>query len=321
MKCLRATLLSMIAILVVVTVASPAYAGVSFNLFYSNLSPHGTWLVSAEYGRVWQPWDSYRGWNPYLDGHWVYADVGWTWVSDYEWGDLPYHYGTWFNDPNYGWVWVPGYVWAPAWVVFRTGPDYIGWAPVSPGFSINASWSQGAPGGPFLFVSTSHFCDPRVGRYVVSEHTNGRILNETRVVHNLTVEQNVVVNRGPDPRMIERASGRRVRAVPIESIPRVVPGGGGARSAITVDPHRMTHDLRATQPAAAGRPQAPGHAHGNEAGAPSAPHVSTPTPGPSVHSSHQSDRPAPNPTDTSQSPHGKPKGHGKPHPSGKPHSS
>jgi hypothetical protein len=170
-------------------------------------------------------------------------------------------------------------------------------------------------------VSTSHFCDPRVGRYVVSEHTNGRILNETRVVHNLTVEQNVVVNRGPDPRMIERASGRRVRAVPIESIPRVVPGGGGARSAITVDPHRMTHDLRATQPAAAGRPQAPGHAHGNEAGAPSAPHVSTPTPGPSVHSSHQSDRPAPNPTDTSQSPHGKPKGHGKPHPSGKPHSS
>src|SRR5215510_269641 len=59
--------------------------GVSFDLFYSNLSPHGTWLVSAEYGRVWQPREYDRDWNPYYDGRWVYTEFGWTWVSDYSW--------------------------------------------------------------------------------------------------------------------------------------------------------------------------------------------------------------------------------------------
>ena len=79
-----------------------ASTGVSFDLFYSNLSPHGTWLVSAEYGRVWQPREYDRDWNPYYDGRWVYSDYGWTWVSDYSWGAIPYHYGTWYADARYG---------------------------------------------------------------------------------------------------------------------------------------------------------------------------------------------------------------------------
>ena len=56
----------------------PAHAGVSFDLFYSNLSPHGSWLVSAEHGRVWRPAVSSAGWNPYYDGQWVFSDVGWA---------------------------------------------------------------------------------------------------------------------------------------------------------------------------------------------------------------------------------------------------
>src|SRR5882672_4998945 len=120
-------------------IATPAQASVDFGFVYSNLSPHGSWLVSAQYGRVWRPADYSPGWNPYYDGHWVYTDVGWTWVSDYDWGAIPYHYGTWVPDPVLGWVWVPGYVWAPAWVVFRTAPDYIGWAPVPPSFSVGVS--------------------------------------------------------------------------------------------------------------------------------------------------------------------------------------
>jgi len=89
-------------------------AQVSFNFFYSNLSPHGSWYASAEYGQVWHPSVDDYNWNPYYDGHWVYTDLGWTWVSDYDWGSIPYHYGAWVLDAELGWVWVPGYVWAPS---------------------------------------------------------------------------------------------------------------------------------------------------------------------------------------------------------------
>src|SRR5438445_2432076 len=147
MKRARATVLS-IVLLLLAGASSPARADVSFDFFYSNLSPYGSWQASARYGRVWQPSLYASDWNPYYDGHWVYADVGWTWVSDYEWGAIPYHYGTWVEDPEIGWVWVPGTVWAPAWVVFRTGPDYIGWAPVSPGLTsgVPTRLSAAAPG-------------------------------------------------------------------------------------------------------------------------------------------------------------------------------
>ena len=112
---------------------------------------------------MWQPAAYQPGWNPYYDGHWEETDVGNTWVSDYEWGDVPYHYGTWTFDPRMGWVWVPGYTWAPAWVVFRTGPDYIGWAPVTPTFSVGISIGIGDyDPGHFVFVPAHAFFDPRV---------------------------------------------------------------------------------------------------------------------------------------------------------------
>ena len=45
----------------------PAKADVSFRAFHSNLSAHGTWHVSAEYGQVWQPGIYRSGWNPYYE--------------------------------------------------------------------------------------------------------------------------------------------------------------------------------------------------------------------------------------------------------------
>src|SRR5262245_56129588 len=117
MKPLR-FLIAALAVAVVAGLAAPtpASAAVSFDFFYSNLSPHGAWLVSGSYGRVWQPAVYHAGWNPYYDGRWQYTSAGWAWDSAYGWGDIPYHYGTWVLDPVYGWVWVPGYTWAPSWV-------------------------------------------------------------------------------------------------------------------------------------------------------------------------------------------------------------
>src|SRR5215470_6409751 len=153
-------------------------ADVSFGVSYSSLDAHGSWLVSGEYGRVWQPREYTSGWSPYYDGHWVYTNLGWTWVSDYAWGSIPYHYGTWTLDADLGWVWIPGTIWAPSWVVFRTGPDYIGWAPVSPGFSLGASLRFDEPrADAFVFVSSGDFMSPRIGASIVRDSRRGTILN------------------------------------------------------------------------------------------------------------------------------------------------
>jgi hypothetical protein len=228
--------------------STPAHGEVSFSFFYSNLSPHGTWHVSADYGQVWQPHVYAADWNPYYDGHWVYSDCGWAWVSDYRWGAVPYHYGTWVPDPVFGWVWVPGYVWAPSWVVFRTGPDYIGWAPVSPHFSIGATYGYGPPAASFVFVNTSHFLAPRVRTYAVPRGRAYGIINNTTVVNNLVIERNVVVNRGPDVRTIERAHGRKVRQVPIEQVARVAPNPRVRREDLAVEPRRMAQGIRVAEP-------------------------------------------------------------------------
>src|SRR5262245_4725546 len=194
MRHLRMLIAAGLVALVAGIAAPPAKAAVdvSFDFFQSHLGHSGSWEVSAEYGQVWQPAVYQPGWNPYYDGHWVYTDLGWTWVSDYDWGDVCYHYGTWVEDRYQGWVWVPGSKWAPSWVVFRTGPDYIGWAPVRPGFSVGASFEVGGGAGPFIFVSAGNFLAPRVRTYVVPASRTSVIINRTTVVNRITVENNIV---------------------------------------------------------------------------------------------------------------------------------
>jgi hypothetical protein len=112
-----------------------AQVGVSFEMFYDSLAPYGEWLYVGHYGRVWRPRVSVvgLGFRPYTTGgHWVYTDYGWSFESEYEWGWAPFHYGRWLPDSDFGWVWVPDTVWAPAWVDWRYGDGYIGWAPLAP---------------------------------------------------------------------------------------------------------------------------------------------------------------------------------------------
>src|SRR4051812_27156734 len=97
-------------------VKTKAQMAVSFQIFYNDLAPYGTWVHYPSYGYAWAPGIGV-GFRPYYSGgHWVYTDEGWMWFSDYPWGWAPFHYGTWLLDPLYGWLWVPGYDWAPAWV-------------------------------------------------------------------------------------------------------------------------------------------------------------------------------------------------------------
>ncbi len=108
---------------------------VSVDYFYDNLSG-GNWIDVEGYGYGWQPDLAVndQNWRPYADGYWAYTDDGWTWISYEDFGWATYHYGRWANLSDYGWVWFPGedLDWGPAWVSWRTGGDYVGWAPLPP---------------------------------------------------------------------------------------------------------------------------------------------------------------------------------------------
>src|SRR5690349_14344661 len=105
----------------------------SYQSFYDDLSPYGQWIDDPRYGYVWLP-NAGPDFKPYAtNGHWVYTDEGWTWASNYSWGWAPFHYGRWFFQDGYGWMWIPGNEYAPAWVTWRNSDDYYGWAPMGPG--------------------------------------------------------------------------------------------------------------------------------------------------------------------------------------------
>ena len=274
MRTTKLTALTLTMLLVACSVARPVNTDVhaSFGVHYSELSPHGNWLISASYGRVWQPSVYAAGWNPYYDGHWVYSDCGWTWVSDYSWGAIPYHYGTWVVDASFGWVWVPGDIWAPSWVVFRTGPDYIGWAPVPVDYAVGVTVGLTvADPNLFVFVGTRDFLAPRVRTYAVPVATTRTIINTTTVVTNINIENNVVVNRGPDVAVIERATGARVTPIPVERVKRIAPSQAGrvTREALRVDTVQAQRGLRAAAPVAQDEPL-PGRDRGRRASSQSA---------------------------------------------------
>ncbi len=160
---------------------APPANGMSIDYFRSQLSPYGTWVDVPGTGLCWRPFaetsDPY--WRPYFDqGHWVYTDNGWFWQSDYNWGDIVFHYGRWLRDPI-GWVWAPGYDWAPAWVAWRNVDGYCGWAPLPPAavFRVGVGLTFGGRVGVdldfglgpdmFTFVSYDHFWDHHLHEFLV----------------------------------------------------------------------------------------------------------------------------------------------------------
>ena len=219
--------------------AGAARTRMTFELFEASLAPHGAWHDSASLGRVWRPRIEVAGWHPYANGHWVYTDLGWTWVSNYEWSAIPYHYGTWAPEPELGWVWVPGYVWAPAWVVFRRGPSYVGWAPVPPSYSVGTSLARDAYGPEhFVFVRSRDVLAPEIHQHAVPVARSRAIFARTKLLKSLRIEDDVVVNRGLDPRSVGRVAKTRVERQAIERVPKVAPNGDASREALRVDVNR-----------------------------------------------------------------------------------
>jgi hypothetical protein len=183
--------------------------------FNAPLASEGAWVEVGTYGRCWHPNGVGVGWRPYCSGEWVWTDCGWYWQSDEPWAWACYHYGSWVLEPSVGWVWVPGIEWAPAWVCWRTGPGYIGWAPLGPRTYIY--------GGPqFVFVENARFGGPIRPNTVIINNTT--IINNTKVVNNIRqqtkvvggTKRTVVVNEGPGLAAVQKASGKSFQNVPIQ---------------------------------------------------------------------------------------------------------
>ena len=201
---------------------------VSLDLFYDNLSPHGSWIEVADYGYAFQPSVavSNSDWRPYSDGYWAYTDLGWTWVSYEDFGWATYHYGRWANLDSFGWVWVPGYEWGPAWVSWRTGGDYVGWAPLPPqrgevvyeGTAITNQVDIQFGIGPlyYNFVDIRYIGEPVLRGRILPPARNVTIINNTVNVTNITYNNSVVHNYGPDYNRLNQYSTRPVQRLTIQ---------------------------------------------------------------------------------------------------------
>ena len=252
---LAASLLLGTAIVIPVTTEAIAqdHVSISFGVFHDRLSGYGDWVYSDRWGEVWVPADVSEDFHPYdTNGHWVYTDYyGWMWVSDYEWGDIAFHYGRWVDDPDAGWMWIPGYVWSPAWVVWRSNRDYAGWMPMPPDEQFLSGASFGMSGGGisfgidfgntggyygysrwypdydedrfasnWVFVRKGYIADRHFRRYVAPRNNYRMLLRNTRDVTHYTVQNNYVVNRSIAVRDVERASGHRIQHVEARTVIR-----------------------------------------------------------------------------------------------------
>ncbi len=187
---------------------------VDFSTFYEQLSPYGTWVNNAPYGYVWLPRVG-RNWRPYTYGRWVWTDYGWTFVSRDNWGWAAFHYGRWGWERGLGWFWVPDTVWAPAWVSWRWGGPYVGWAPIPPG--VGFSWRTGMgrrdddiPGHSWNFLHGRNFLDRDLDRYVLPYERNRSIIDLTSLRGDVRVRNGRVVNDGVDVEVVRRATQREV---------------------------------------------------------------------------------------------------------------
>ncbi len=213
----------------IIIIAAVLFAGLTFNLearghyngvsgyFYSELAPYGNW-IEIDYGVVvWRPTIIRVDWMPYKMGRWVWTYDGWYWDSYEPFGHITFHYGRWFYDDYYGWLWYPDYEWAPAWVEWRYDNSYIGWAPLHPyaffsvSIGIHFTTVYTTPYYHWHFVNYNHFCHPNVYNYYLGPGYRKRIYSGTKYRTNYIYRDGRVQNRGIDIDYVRTRSGQEIK--------------------------------------------------------------------------------------------------------------
>jgi len=241
-----------LSISITIAAITPAVAQISEDAQIA-LEQYGEWRPHPRFGQVWVPRGVPPDWRPYQYGHWVYTDEwGWYWVSDdveADWGWVVFHYGRWAFDRAIGWFWVAGDEWAPAWVNWRYGSDYSGWAPLPPDELIDTYEVEPAY---WVFVPTRFIAAPRLRTYYVPVYRRSVILRETRIVNRTfgVGGRRLAVNPGISPAFVARVSGAPVATYRVQ--PRVFTSTQGVAGAVPV----RREELRAAE--RRGRPPGPG---------------------------------------------------------------
>ena len=186
---------------------------VSYNDFYQNLAPYGQWIEDRQYGYVFIP-DVDPNFRPYYtNGHWAMTDYGNTWISEYNWGWACFHYGRWTFDPYYGWMWIPGSTWGPAWVSWRVGNGFYGWAPLAPGYEFNEAELNvyKCPGDWWVFLPPQYLYGGNYYRYWDGPRGNGDIIKNTTYIENRYNNNNITYVAGPRANQVEAITHQPVQ--------------------------------------------------------------------------------------------------------------
>lgn len=197
--------------------------------FEAALEGYGHWVEHPSLGEVWVPDNVPQDWQPYRLGHWVYTDEwGWYWNSDEEFGWVTYHYGRWYLDRQIGWVWIPSDEWGPAFVNWRQGDDFVGWAPTPPDEYIDADEEP----DNYMFVRAGDLMEPDVYRVFIPYNERRGYYGRSSLVNRTVIfaDRRGAVNPGIPPAYIARASGRRFHSSSIAPI--VLAGTIGVAGAI-----------------------------------------------------------------------------------------
>jgi hypothetical protein len=210
--------------------SQPAQAQESID-FRAALDGYGQWVQHPRWGEVWIPDQMPPDWQPYRMGHWAYTDEwGWYWDSEEDFGWVTYHYGRWVFDRGLGWIWIPGRDWGPAWVDWRQGDDFVGWAPLPPDEYLDEGYESP---DIYLFVRAGDLLAPRVYAVFLPPQERFAYYNRSFLVNRsvrLGGGAHIAVNPGVPPAFIARASGRPFR--PVSIAPVVLAGTVGVAGAI-----------------------------------------------------------------------------------------
>ena len=187
------------------------------DFFYYDLEPYGEWIEIDYDVFVWRPNSVHYSWQPYSVGRWVWSSDGWYWDSYEPFGWATYHYGRWFYDDYYGWVWMPDTRWGPSWVEWRYNDRYIGWAPLPPyaefrinvGIHFSISWRSNPM--HWHFVRYDHFHHNNVNRYFEAARYNNKIFGKTKYRTNYYERKGRVFNGGVGREYVERRAGNKFR--------------------------------------------------------------------------------------------------------------
>ena len=208
-----------------------ADVGVESDEFYSadSLKNNGEWVSTGRYGNCWRPTVVSNDWSPYTDGYWRHsASNGWIWISNEPWGWATYHYGRWIRERDAGWIWIPGRKWAPAWVSWRYGNSYTGWAPLPPdaafddqaGITVQADTNYDIGPDHYHFVHVHDFGRLGLRSLFIPRSENVTIVQNTTNITNIVSRNSTIYNGGPNfnvvNNIIKRHGGEVIPEVQID---------------------------------------------------------------------------------------------------------